>query len=58
MVTYGEFKKAFDQLPEMKKNIANFKSKLIDLERGLFGTGQGADGPDSEHTCAATLEDF
>lgn len=48
----------------MKKNIATFKSKLIDFERGLFGGGPEGSSQHShghqydDHTCVATLDEF
>jgi hypothetical protein len=49
----------------MKKNIATFKSRLIDFERGLFGAGPEGSQHSShqghqydDHTCVATLDEF
>ena len=49
-----------DQIPELKKNIGNCKSRLIDFERSLFGVNHSNDdsnSPDQKST-SVSLEDF
>ena len=55
MVTHGEFKRALEQVQDLKKSIAGFKSKLQAFERDLVG-GQASDDPELSHT--ASLKAF
>lgn len=56
-VPYGEFKKAFEQMHELKKNVGTFKSRLLDFERDLLGGAQA--GPDNaDLNSTASLQAF
>jgi len=55
MVTHGEFKRAFEQVQDLKKSVAGFKTKLQAFEKDLVG-GQGSEDAELSHT--ASLKAF
>lgn len=57
LVSYGEFRKAVEEIHELRKGVSGFRSRLLDFERELLGGAQAPDGS-GDLNSTASLQAF